>query len=96
VASNKRDLKRRALQERPRRSLEEVRSPLRASLEHAVSHSGAPQHRAAKWLGVNTSTLRRWQYGQSPIAIEAVMRAPRLWRSFLLCLISLERKAGML
>lgn len=70
-----------------------TRAILSAALKHSVRVTRSTVPAAARFVGRDVKTFRRWLRCESPIVVEAVMCSGRLWPHFLRCLVGIERKA---
>lgn len=84
-----------------RRPLNVTRALLSGALRHTIETVGCSRASAARWLGVDEVTLRRWLKGSSALRVETVLRSTRLGEPFLACarivlhkLVKAERKAA--
>jgi hypothetical protein len=62
------------------------------ALAHAIEASGASRAAAARWMGIEVSTLARWFALRSSVNVEAVLDSRRLRRSFATCLALLTSR----
>lgn len=76
-----------------RRTREKARTLLCAAFVHALRESAFTQARAARSLGVQPYTLRRWLKRQTSLNVEAVLQSVKLSAPFVRCLAALERKS---
>lgn len=63
-----------------------VRTLLSGALRDVVNQRAGSAANAARWLGLNEATVRRWLNGQRAITVEAVLRSPKLGGPFARCL----------
>lgn len=69
---------------------------LSAALKHSLRVTRTSHVLAAKLCGRSVRTVERWVSGSSPVEVHRVMTSHRLWRPFVKCWLSIERKAGWL
>lgn len=83
------------------RPLHVTRALLSGALRHTIQTVGCSRASAARWLGIDEVTLRRWLGGKSAMRVETVLRSTRLGEPFLACariamhkLVKVERRAA--
>lgn len=76
-----------------RLSEKEVATILWQAFVHCLEVTGTSQHAAARGMGVARNTVQRYVSRQSDVNAKFVLRSPKLWRPFLLCIVKLRRDA---
>lgn len=78
------------------RSDKQVRALLRGSLVHALTETHTSHAKAAKWLKVNVSTVRRWlsesETNETFVDVSKVLRSRILSKHFIRCLALSDRQ----
>jgi hypothetical protein len=67
---------------------------VQSALCYALTKSGSTHASAARWMGVDEATLRRWLRGTSSIRVEAVLASKRLSEPFAKQLLELCADGG--
>jgi hypothetical protein len=69
-----------------------MRELFRSAFVQAVENAKASKPAAARWMGVDTTTVKNWFAGKVAIKAEVVAASPKLGEHFLACATVAIRK----